>query len=291
MRIFDTKRFTKMKKLLFPFFLILAGSLRSQNSLFPVDSNTNTWNDLTYDLGNIFKGVGNAYTQPLRWQKDDYLKLGGVTVGTLGFYLVDGEINRALTRNKEHVPSILLNYGFYAGKPLNNYAITGAVYLTGLISKNKKLRRTGVLLISSATATGLLQQFMKSGVGRARPATNFGKNHFKPFDPSSSYSSFPSGHGILTFTTAHIFAKQFKSKWVKAGFYTLGTIPGITRIIEDAHWASDVFLSWAMSYFIVKSIDRYLDSKYDERYNDGKPKKTELNLSFSGNRLGIQFVF
>jgi len=280
-----------MKKLLFLFFLTLAGSLQSQNSHSNVDPGTNIWSDFTYDLANIFKGVGNAYTQPLRWQKDDYLKLGGVAAGTFGFYLLDGEINSALTRNKEEIPRVLLNYGFYAGKPQNNYAITGAVYLTGLISKNKKLRRTGVLLISSATATGLLQQFMKSGVGRARPGTNFGKNHFKPFDPSPSYSSFPSGHGILTFTTAHILAKQFKSKWVKAGFYTLGTIPGISRIVEDAHWASDVFLSWAMSYFIVESIDRYLDSKYDEKYNDGKPKKTALNLSFSGNRLGIQFVF
>jgi membrane-associated phospholipid phosphatase len=280
-----------MKKLLFLFFLILAGSLRSQNSFSLVDPDTSIWNDLTYDLANIFKGVGNAYTQPLRWQRDDYLKLGGVAAGTLGFYLVDEEINSALTRNKEEIPSVLLEYGFYSGKPLNNYAITGAVYLTGLISKNKKLRRTGVLLISSATATGLLQQFMKSGVGRARPGTNFGKTHFKPFDPSPSYSSFPSGHGILTFTTAHILAKQFKSKWVKAGFYTLGTIPGISRIVEDAHWASDVFLSWAMSYFIVESIDRYLDSKYDQKYNAGTPKKTAFNLSFSGNRLGLQFVF
>ncbi|HEA31032.1 MAG TPA: phosphatase PAP2 family protein [Leeuwenhoekiella sp.] len=242
-------------------------------------------------MATVFKGVYYVYTRPLYWKGNDYIKLGGVAAGTLGFYLVDDEIRSALSSNKEEVPRFLLDYGWYAGQPQNNYAITGAVYLTGLFSKNEKLRRTGVLLISSATATGLLQQFIKSGLGRARPNKNFGKNHFKPFDPSPAYSSFPSGHGILTFTTAHVLAKQFKSKWIKAGFYTLGAIPGISRIVEDAHWASDVFLSWAISYFIVESIDRYLDTKYNEKYNAGKPKKTAFNLSFSGNRIGIQFVF
>ncbi|MGB3773875.1 MAG: phosphatase PAP2 family protein [Leeuwenhoekiella sp.] len=253
--------------------------------------NTSIWKDFTYDLGTIFKGVGHVYTRPVSWQKEDYIKLGSVAAGTLGFYAFDEGINEVMTNNKKNVPPIMLDYGWRAGKPLNNYAITGAVYLSGLFTKNTKLRRTGVLLLSSATATGLLQQFIKTGLGRARPSTDMGKHFFKPFDPSSAYSSFPSGHGILTFTTAHIIAKQFENKWVKTGIYTLGVIPGITRVIEDAHWASDVFLSWATSFFIVESIDRYLDSKYDEKYNTKKTKKTALNLIFKGTGIGIEFVF
>ncbi|WP_031426577.1 phosphatase PAP2 family protein [Flavimarina sp. Hel_I_48] len=280
-----------MKKLLFPIISLLISPLWSQSSPSTKNGQTKIWKDLAYDLGVVFKGVHHAYKQPLHWQGNDYLKLAGVAAGTLGFYLADNEINHVFTRNKKEVPPVLLNYGWRAGKPLNNYGITGAVYLTGLISKNTKLRRTGVLLISSATATGLFQQFIKTGLGRARPSTGLGKNHFKPFDPSSAYSSFPSGHGILTFTTAHAIAKQFDNNWVKAGVYGIGVIPGLSRIVEDAHWASDVFLSWAMSYFIVESIDRYLDSKYDEKYNPGEPKETSLNLTFSGNRLGLQFNF
>jgi len=280
-----------MKNLLLPIIYLLISPLWSQNLPSPKNGQTSTWKNLTYDLGIVFKGVHHAYKQPLHWQGDDYLKLGGVAAGTLGFYLIDSEIQEVFTRNKGDVPPFLLEYGYRSGKPLTNYGITGAVYLTGLLSKNTKLRRTGVLLISSATATGLFQQFIKTGLGRARPGTGFGKNHFKPFDPSPAYSSFPSGHAILTFTTAHVIAKQFKNKWVKAGIYSLGAVPGITRIVEDAHWVSDVFLSWAVSYFIVESIDRYLDSKYDEKYNAGAPKKTAINLSFSGNRIGLQFKF
>lgn len=280
-----------MKRLLGLIVLITSNTLLAQGFLPPKRDNKSLWQDFTYDIGNVFLGVKHAYTRPFHWSSKDALRAGGVATSTLGFYLLDEDINRAFVRNKQEVPPALLDYGWYAGQPQNNYAITGAVYLTGLFTKNEKLRRTGVLLISSATATGFLQQMMKSSVGRARPSTEKGKNHFKLFDPRPAYGSFPSGHGILSFTTAHILAKQFKSPWVKAGFYTIGAIPGVSRVFANAHWASDVFFSWSMSFFIVEAIDFYLDRKYDEKYNDSNIKKTEIDLSFNGNGIGVSFTF
>jgi membrane-associated phospholipid phosphatase len=130
-------------------------------------------------------------------------------------------------------------------------------------------------------------------VGRARPGAGLGKNHFRPFGGSPAYRSFPSGHAVLTFTNAHIIAKQFKSPWVKAGIYTIGVIPGVTRIYREAHWASDVFLSWAMSYFVVEAIDLYLDRKYSKKYNPSSTTSTmgSLDLTFNGNMLGLIYSF
>ena len=77
----------------------------------------------------------------------------------------------------------------------------------------------------------------------------------------------------------------------------MGLIPGLSRIYEEAHWASDVALSWAMSAFIVEAIDKYLDRKYDQKYNpdeDGMAMKKsdfEWNLTFGGNQLGVVFQF
>ncbi len=253
----------------------------------------NLWQNFTYDMGNVFKGVGYTYTRPLSWQSEDFLKLGAVAATTGGLYIFDDNIRNTFLSHKEDVPNVLLEYGWYAGSPQNNYAATGAVYLTGLFTKNEKLRRTGVLLISSATATGLLQQITKSATGRARPGTEFGKNHFRPFGGDKAYRSFPSGHAVLTFTNAHVIAKQFKSWWVKAPIYAIGVIPGLSRIYEDAHWASDVFLSWALSYFVVESLDIYLDKKYDKKYNDRPSERSnaELNLTFGGNTLGFVLTF
>ena len=60
---------------------------------------------------------------------------------------------------------------------------------------------------------------------------------------------------------------------------------------QDQHWASDVFLSWAMSYFMVEAIDIYLDKKYEEKYNDSPRKKSSLDLSFSLTTVGVRYTF
>ncbi|QYJ67589.1 phosphatase PAP2 family protein [Flavobacterium litorale] len=287
-----------MNKLLFFYIALILvttpSSLTAQNQnkfIVPDRSNKNMWQNFTYDIGNVFLGAGYAYSRPLYWQGNDFLKLGSVAVSTYGLYLIDDNIRNEFLSHKDDVPQVLLDYGWYAGSPQNNYGFTGAVYLTGLFTKNPKLRRTGVLLISSATATGFLQQVTKSATGRARPGSGYGKNHFRPFGADKAYRSFPSGHAVLTFTNAHVIAKQFKNIWVKAGIYAVGIIPGASRIYADAHWASDVFLSWAMSYFIVEAIDVYLDKKYNEKYNDKPRSVGTFSLSFGGNLLGVRYTF
>lgn len=169
--------------------------------------------------------------------------------------------------------------------------ITGGVYAVGLISKNEKLRRAGVLLISSASTAGLLQQIMKSAFGRARPLSGRSKDTFNPlWAGDKDFHSFPSGHAILAMTNAHAIAKQFKSAWVKGGVYTLGAIPAISRLWEGKHWLSDVVLSVAISFFTVETIDRYLDKKYDEKYNASQ-KKVSWNLNFGPGTVGLQMQF
>ncbi|MCW8981363.1 MAG: phosphatase PAP2 family protein [Altibacter sp.] len=251
------------------------------------------WQDFTYDMGNVFQGIGFAYSRPIYWDEDSLLPLASTVSGTLLLYVFDDDINEGFGKHETQIPDLILDYGYYAGAPQNNYGLTGAVYLTGLFTRNEKLRRTGVLLISSATATGFLQQLSKSVVGRARPGADLGKNHFRPFGGSPAYRSFPSGHAVLTFTNAHIIAKQFDNAWVKAGIYAVGIIPGVTRIYAKAHWASDVFLSWAMSFFVVEAIDFYLDRKYSEKYYDSKnsSKVGSIDFKFSGNSIGILYSF
>ncbi len=165
-----------MKKLLYTsIFLIGSLALGQNNNFLPERSDKNLWEDLTYDLGNIFKGVGYAYTRPLHWQQNDFIKFGGVAASTLTIFAFDDNIKRELNSHKEHIPDLLLDYGWYAGSPQNNYGFTGAIYFTGLFTRNEKLRRMGVLLLSSASATGFIQQITKSAIGRARPGAGYGK--------------------------------------------------------------------------------------------------------------------
>lgn len=250
----------------------------------------NLWQKFTYDLGNMAGGMGYAYSRPLHWEKRQFTNLGYVAAGTASLYLIDDTIDNWANGWRGDVPRWLVDYGNDVGSPNNNFVLTGAVYLTGLFTKNPKLRRTGVLLISSASASGLLQQISKRIIGRARPKADVGKDVFDPlhFDRVYNYDSFPSGHVMLGFTNAYAIAKQFKSPWVKAGLYTLGSIPGLSRVIDRFHWISDVAFSTAISIFIVEAIDRFLDTKYDDKYNlIKKDKKVAWDLQVTPQSFGV----
>ncbi|MCL6274576.1 phosphatase PAP2 family protein [Muricauda sp. 2012CJ35-5] len=257
-----------------------------------VSQKESTWKNFTYDMGAVFGGIGHSYSRPFHWQGDDWANFGYLTAGTLALFLVDDELNNWTNGFSDDIPGFVLDYGNEYGNPANNYMMTGGVYLAGLFTKNEKLRRTGVLLISSATAGGFLQQVSKRIIGRARPKSGDSSSTYDPFHLNRvfNYDSFPSGHAMLAFSNAYAIAKQFKNPWVKAGIYTVGFIPGFVRIMDDFHWVSDVAFSTVLSIFIVESIDRYLDSKYNEKYN-AQSKKLSWNMRFGPGTLGVAVQF
>jgi len=230
------------------------------------DRKNDIWGHLKYDVVTMAGGFGNAFTRPLSWEKKDYVRLG-VTVATVGaIYLADEDISRTFIRNREHVPNVFRKFGWYFGSPQINYGITGAIYATGLLINNEKLRRTGVLMITAASATGVIQQVSKTVTGRARPGAGLGKHFFKPFGQDANFRSFPSGHTVLSVTTSYALSKQFKNPWVKGGILAVGSIVPISRVLDGAHWFSDVTLSAIMSIAIVEGIDKFMkkNGKYEE---------------------------
>ena len=286
-----------MRYLLFFIILVWAKPFFAQDSLV-VDPPQTRWNMLKYDMGSMFTGIGYSYVRPFHWQGRQWAQFGGVVAGTALVYTADYETSKFIRANRESVPNWIRDYGEIYGSPENNFLATSGVYLFGLFTKNEKLRRTGVLLVASAASSGLLQQVLKSAVGRARPESGLGKDTFDPFNSNRRFHSFPSGHALLAFSNAYAIGKQFKSPWAKAGIYTVGAIPGISRIWDGQHWLSDFVFAIAISVATVESIDRYLDRKYDKKYNDEaerqaylKDKKMSLDLSFGAGTVGVVMNF
>lgn len=218
---------------------------------------------LKIDGANAVGSVLHAYAGPARWKKNDWLAAGGIALGTFGLFLLDERLQPHFSRRNEKVPDLIQDVGFYFGKPQYNYGLTAAIYTVGWLTKNEKVRETGVLLIASATTAGLIQTVSKTAIGRARPSTGVGNSDFDFFNGTPDYHSFPSGHAILAFTTAHALAKQTQSPWLKAGIYTLGSITPISRLWTDAHWLSDIGLSLAISVVAVDSVYNYLKKSGD----------------------------
>ena len=250
------------------------------------------WQKLKYDARNGANGFLYTFAQPTRWDKKDLAFFGGTLVGTGILYLSDEEISSFFRKQDESIPHLVSEFGFRFGKPLVNYGLTGSIYLAGLLSNNEKIRYTGVLLITSASVSGLLQQVIKTVAGRARPITGLGHDYFDPFNGTPAFSSFPSGHTALSVTTCYALSKQFSNPWIKGGFYVLGMVSPMSRIWEGAHWASDVFLSTVMSVAIVECVDSYLkrDNKYKLNPEERK-NKISWNLRMGYNQLGLVGTF
>lgn len=244
------------------------------------------WETLKYDGTSVYKGVLHVYKGPGRWTNEDWATAGALTATTAMLWVGDEPVGEYFLEQGESMPGVLKEGAFYFGKPLYNYSITAGIYTFGLLTHNEKVRKTGVLLVTSATAGGIVQTFLKNAVGRARPGKNVGAASFRPFSSDPGRHSFPSGHTILSFTTAYAISKQFKSPWVKGGLWALGMVTPVSRMWEGAHWASDIGAGVIISVLTVESIDKYLNRERNKDPYLAK-KKISWNLKLTKQTVGF----
>lgn len=247
-----------------------------------------------YDMGSVYKGALFTFSGPARWHKDDFITAGAFMGSSALLLLADEEAARFFTSQGEKVPEGWHKAGWYMGKPQYNYTFTLGFYAAGLLTKSNKIRRAGVVMITAATTGGVIQTVLKKVTGRARPISGEDHMTFMPFSKREDFHSFPSGHSILSTTVFYALSKQFKNPWVKAGFYTAGLITPVSRMWDNAHWITDVFVGTGIGVICVESAERFL--KLNERYAADraagvKDKKISWSLQAGYNQIGITGTF
>lgn len=65
-----------------------------------------------YDMGNVFSGMGYAYSRPFHWKGDQWGDFGVTMVGTGFAYLVDDIVYEYADSIKVDVPTVIRDYGF-----------------------------------------------------------------------------------------------------------------------------------------------------------------------------------
>jgi hypothetical protein len=92
---------------------------------------------------------------------------------------------------------------------------------------------------------------LQFALGSSRPGESPHASHWSPFNGHNGVS----GHafiGAVPFFTA---AQLTDSVPLQVGFYTLGLVPGISRIQTDAHFLSQVALGWWIAGLSVAAVD------------------------------------
>ncbi len=215
--------------------------------------------------------AGRIWSSPARIKGKDVLPLLGFAGATTLLIASDESIHDGVQTYAAKHPwagdasSVVTQMGGLAG-----FATAGAFFGAGLIFKDTRARDTGYLAANAILQSFLIDNVIKSLAGRRRPFAMDGEDHwsgpaafFKRFGPggSGSYGSFPSGHAAAAFSLATVVALQYRhSGWVPVVAYTLAGGVGLSRIVLDRHWASDVFIGALVGHFagrlVVRNHDR-----------------------------------
>lgn len=246
-------------------------------------------------LGSTLK---QEFTKPFHMNRREWGQLGMFTLATGALLFADEPVQRQALKFRATNSG-----GLKASKYITN---TGGVYeivtlsalgAYGYIFKNEKVRTT-TLLATQAYITGTaIETVVKYLTGRSRPSYYHtgteAEPRFKgPFTKSSSNSSFPSGHATVAFAAATVFAMEYKSTiWVPILAYSAATLISASRITENKHWITDVFVGAVLGYItgrhVVNNYHRYAKLKAP-----GQAKNSvSYNLGYSNGQFRPGLVY
>jgi membrane-associated phospholipid phosphatase len=131
-------------------------------------------------------------------------------------------------------------------------ALTLGTLGVGLLAKDAGITRTGAQLAASGALAAASFGLLKVVTGRSRPDVGQGAYDFHPF---AGGGSFPSGHSAMAFALATTLGDASHSTWVTAGLYVIATGTAWSRVYDERHWPSDVFLGAALGVTSAKLVN------------------------------------
>lgn len=227
-------------------------------------------------IKSIPKDAWELVKAPVGWTKKEWIIASGVVTMSTLLMVGDDKVRTFFQDNKTEFTEDVAYYAEMGGSQV--HVGLAATYLVGTILKNKKLKKASVLAFSSLLISGVLVQGLKQVFGRVRPYKAQDQWEFHgPGIRSSTYNSFPSGHTTAAFAVAASISTVYDSPLVKILAYSAATLTGLSRIHDNKHWMSDVFmgaiLGTVTGMFVTK---RHMHSSNNSRF---KLNPTILNVN------------
>ena len=206
----------------------------------------------------IVRETGAIASSPLRWERADWYEAGAVVGVAGGLYAgVDVWAQHAALRSQSRVADSFTDVGRGFGNGLYVVPALGAAYLGGEAADDKRLRRASLDAFESFAISGLFVTGVKVLAGRNRPYVGAGRGDWDGPSSSNGQYSFPSGHSAAAFAVATTFATEYGDvPGVAPGAYLLAVLTALSRVYNNQHWASDVFVGGALGYFTAKAVAR-----------------------------------
>ena len=198
------------------------------------------------------------FISPLKWKQNDWFKFIGFVGITEIMMSEDMNIKEFSQRTRSSTTDNIAKHGFEPfGSGVYSMPLMAAFITHGLISKNKRGLRVGMLGIEAYLLSGVFVNIPKYLFNRHRPYQKNTPDQYVFDGPFTGdyYKSFFSGHTTSVFAIATIVASEYQDKpIIPVLCYSIATIAGYSRINDNKHWASDVFGGAVFGYVIGKMI-------------------------------------
>ena len=215
-----------------------------------------------YDIKQFVSEAGDFYSRPVNWKGNDWLKAAIIVSATYGLMNFDEDVRENVQQNQTMRGTIPIDFGRMWGEPLVSGMITGFLLIQSAITKNKKNRDEAFDIIQSQLFAASLTGILKIGFGRSRPYMNNGAFEYDPLHfATRDFWSFPSGHTTMAFALSTTLSEHIDNNFLKAAVFVPAIVTAYSRVYEDKHWLSDVFLGACIGYFTAKYLSDLHKSK------------------------------
>ena len=225
----------KMKYALAAVLLSLSGPLFAQND---------------YNVRQFMSEAGLYFTEPARWNRKDWLTLGGVGAATFEVHQYDTSIQRSAHRHSKNADTFPVQVGEQWGGFFVTPLLGFGLLAQGSVAENVGTKKLGFEIIQSVAYAEAASLVLKTAIGRARPGANKGAGAARsPSFLKSAYNSFPAGHVDAAFSLSTLLAGRVESPVLKALIYIPAGLTLASRIYKNEHWATDCVLGAAIGHF------------------------------------------
>ena len=221
-------------------------------------------------------------TGPIHWKKKEWIIAGSVAAAGITLYVFDDEIRKVFQMNKNSSLDFTSKYIIEPwGSGLYPAALFGGYYIYGLAAKDKRARQIALGGTQAFVMAAITSQIVKHIFHRHRPSQDIPPNPRLwegPFT-ESKYTAFPSGHTTAAFAMASMMSKVYKDHvWVGIVSYGIATGVGLSRIYNNVHWSSDVFIGAALGYAIGQTVYTMMSS--DSKLSLGVSETGGISLAY-----------
>lgn len=215
-----------------------------------------------YNFSQFGNETADFIKQPLRWEGNDWLKLGLATAGTVLVMQLDEPVRDAMLKDRSYYKSTPIEFGRLWGDYYTTVALAGGFALHGVLAGEKSTQKVAFEIAQSALYAGGVTAALKLLLGRARPFMNKGTSEFQPFTIlDDDFHSLPSGHTTLAFALSTVLSRNAGSPALKIIAFLPAALTAFSRIYQDYHWTSDCLLGGIIGYVVATWVVDQHDGK------------------------------